>query len=207
MVACGADHTLALTEAPGGIYAWGSNARSQLGLGDTEARLVPTSIRKARFGGDEITMVAAGDDHSLAVALSGDVFSWGHNAQGNLGVNDTAARPMPERLAREHAFGSDGIVLVAGGAHHSLAVSAAGALFSFGHNSSGQLGTGDRCVPISSCVCVCARARVPISCVSLSLCLSVCLPVCLSVCLCVCLSGCVCVCVCVCVFWGHGDKR
>ena len=154
MVACGADHTIALTIAltdasgklhPGGsVYSWGSGTRAQLGLGDRESRLIPTRIQREHFGADEIILVAAGDDHSLAVARSGDLLSWGHNAEGTLGLEDTTAREVPARLPREQAFGGEKIVVAAGGAHHSLAVSASGKLFSWGNNTSGQLGTGDR---------------------------------------------------------------
>ena len=150
MVACGADHTIALTDASGqlnplgSVYSWGSGTRAQLGLGDRESRLIPTKIQREHLGADEIILVAAGDDHSLAVARSGDLLSWGHNAEGALGLDDTSAREVPARLPREQAFAGEKIVLAAGGAHHSLAVAASGKLFSWGNNTSGQLGTGDR---------------------------------------------------------------
>lgn len=42
-VACGFAHTLALTET-GHVYAWGLNAKGQLGTSDTRARGAPTVI-------------------------------------------------------------------------------------------------------------------------------------------------------------------
>ena len=92
MAACGADHTVVVT-ATGSVYTWGGNARGQLGLGDHDSRARPTAVH----GCDSAVMVAAGDDHTLAVGRKplSRVWSWGYGAQGALGLGDTGDVIVP----------------------------------------------------------------------------------------------------------------
>ena len=80
MVACGDHHTMVLT-TDGLLWTFGSGDHGRLGHGGTEDKLTPTLVN-ARFGGAEIVMVAAGENHSLAVTADGDVFTWGCGRDG-----------------------------------------------------------------------------------------------------------------------------
>ena len=92
MAACGADHTVVVT-ATGSVYTWGGNARGQLGLGDQDSRARPTAVH----GCDSAVMVAAGDDHTIAVGRKplSRMWSWGYGAQGALGLGDTGDVIVP----------------------------------------------------------------------------------------------------------------
>ena len=71
-------------------------------------------------------MLACGGDHILATREDGTLWSWGSNAQGQLGHGDSAPRTSPTRL---DAFGSRTEVLTAAaGGQHSLALVRGGGL-------------------------------------------------------------------------------
>ncbi|KAF1313604.1 Rcc1 domain containing protein, partial [Globisporangium splendens] len=85
-VACGAFHTLA-TDVNGHVYAWGSNARGQLGFlthaTATTTVEAPTLVTDLR--GTYMSSVACGEYHSLGLSSDGQVFSWGCNKYSKLG--------------------------------------------------------------------------------------------------------------------------
>ena len=137
MIACGADHSVATTSA-GRVWTWGGGGRSQLGLGDTQYRSVPTLLAPECFGSEYIVMVAAGDDHTLAVdRAEGDVWTWGYGGEGALGHNDCVDRAVPTLVRSDPAFCRAKVVLLAAGAHHSLAVAADGSIWTWGNGASG----------------------------------------------------------------------
>jgi alpha-tubulin suppressor-like RCC1 family protein len=143
-IAAGGAHSLALTES-GEVYVWGYNASGQLGLGDTEARLTPTKVE----GLPKVKAIAAGGawpiryvveaGHSLALTESGEVYAWGNNAFGQLGLGDTEDRLTPTKVE-----GLPKVKAVAAGYDHSLALTESGEVYAWGNNASGQLGLGDR---------------------------------------------------------------
>eukprot|EP01043_Picozoa_sp_COSAG02_P104430 COSAG02_NODE_40427_length_405_cov_2.944444_1_plen_83_part_10 len=83
-------------------------------------------------------MVAAGGDHSLVLTTAGAVFSFGYGNYGRLGHGDTANQLSPVQI---QSLGTDNAMVAAGG-YHSLVLTTAGAVFSFGRSYYGQLGHG-----------------------------------------------------------------
>jgi alpha-tubulin suppressor-like RCC1 family protein len=79
---CGNHHSIVVTNQST-VYAWGCNAKGQLGLGDLKLRSRP--VRVDRLWGIPIVNVAAGGEHSLAVTTNGMLFTWGSNSNGQLG--------------------------------------------------------------------------------------------------------------------------
>ncbi|XP_059183819.1 alsin isoform X2 [Centropristis striata] len=69
--------------------------------------------------------------------LQTEVWSWGHGEQGQLGHGDNLARLQPLCIK---SLNNKEVVRVAAGAHHSLALTSQSQVFSWGSNSSGQLG-------------------------------------------------------------------
>lgn len=94
-LSAGKEHTLLLT-ASGKVYAWGNSTR-KVGrgrLGDSTApadRYYPTAIPSERFENRKIVQIAAGDFHSLAVDETGQVWGWGDNSSGQLGMDGIPA--------------------------------------------------------------------------------------------------------------------
>jgi hypothetical protein len=125
----------------GTVLAWGLNGGGQVGDGTSMQRTAP--VQSAGLGpGSGVVGVAGGGSvgqgHTLAVRLDGTVLSWGTNGSGQLGNGTLSASLVPGPVA---GAGSD-IRSVAGGAAHSLALTAAGTVWSWGANGSGQLGDG-----------------------------------------------------------------
>lgn len=133
-ISAGASHSLALRD-DGTVFAWGLNNDGRLGLG-FDRGLVPVAQPVA--GLPRMKAVAAGGDHSLALAEDGRVFAWGLNDVGQLGLGDTVTRLSPVAVA-----GLSDVVAIAAGGAHALALQRDGRLFAWGLNASGQLGNGD----------------------------------------------------------------
>lgn len=71
----------------------------------------------------------------------GELFTWGQNTHGQLGVgSQTTTIPQPELVERLKGIP---LAQIAAGGAHSAAVSLSGAVYSWGKNDFGQLGLGD----------------------------------------------------------------
>jgi alpha-tubulin suppressor-like RCC1 family protein len=84
--------------------------------------------------------LAAGTFHCAALEDTGQVWVWGANSEGQLGVGDLAQRAQPARVIFLEGVN---VVRVATGAYHTLFLTDFGELFSTGLNANGQLGHGD----------------------------------------------------------------
>ena len=147
-VACGRQHSLVLC-VDGGVHSFGRGCVGQLGLGGTADELLPRRIMRAAPEGDEmghgamprVTLLSAGVFHSLAVTEGGALYSWGSGTNGRLGHGDTVMRLRPRRV---EALGDVDVVHASAGSGHSLAVSAGGALYTWGQGYNGRLGHGNQ---------------------------------------------------------------
>ena len=139
-------HSLAINSS-GQLYAWGRNANGQLGVGDTTNRNTPTRVGLA----SDWVYVACGGyqdyGHSLAINSSGELYAWGYNSSGQLGLGDTAYRLTPTRVgvASDWVSVSGGGCVIGGEPYfgYSLALNSSGELYTWGYNNRGQLGLGD----------------------------------------------------------------
>ena len=138
-VAAGASHTVCVTE-DGAVMSFGYNMNGQLGLGDTENRLVPTLLR-GELENKPVIQVTAGSVHTVFVTEDGLVFACGANFMEQLGLGDTEGRLVPTLITGQ--LQSRAVVYAAAGGRHTLCITADGSLFSWGGNDSGQLGVGD----------------------------------------------------------------
>lgn len=133
-VVAGHDHTLAIT-TKGKVYAWGVGGNGQLGLGDYQARMVPTAVT---LPGPAV-QVAAGWGHSLALLADGRVFTWGNNSSGQLGDGTTTMRNTPGAVP-----GVSTATFITCGYNHNLMAKSDQSIWMWGYNSHGQLGQGDK---------------------------------------------------------------
>ena len=133
-IASGGTHVVALTKS-GRVITWGGNRKGQLGDGQLTSSTVPLSPIQLRHR--PVVSVACGENHCLALTVGGNCYAWGDNAQGQLGLGDTSARLRPEQIK---ALKLTGAKRISAGRNHSLVVSRAGLLLTFGSNTSGQCG-------------------------------------------------------------------
>ncbi|MFC7483373.1 hypothetical protein ACFQX7_29835 [Luedemannella flava] len=77
----------------GARYCWGNNNHGRLGLGDTEQRNSPTPAGPA----DGVwSSIKGGSAHTCAINRAHELYCWGTNYDGELGVGDertAACRP------------------------------------------------------------------------------------------------------------------
>ena len=166
-ISAGYDHSLAL-RADGTVWAWGGNAKGQLGDGTTVDRPTPTQIPTL----SGIKGLSASQTYSLALKSDGTVWGWGDNANDQLSDAVPTVSLIPSKLNltnivaisagsyRALALDNDGVVwawgyssrtpmkaslplpaiAVAAGSNHSVALLSNGSVWTWGSNSSGQLG-------------------------------------------------------------------
>lgn len=126
----GRAHTLLLTLA-GRVYAAGRNEYGQLGDGCTSGSPTADPSPTVHVGlQSRIAQVACGQNHSLAVSNTGEVWSWGCDEGGQIitGAYDTRT-PVPASLG---APGSVRILQVVAGIYHSVLLSANGDVYLVG---------------------------------------------------------------------------
>ncbi|EKX53075.1 hypothetical protein GUITHDRAFT_56334, partial [Guillardia theta CCMP2712] len=89
--------------------------------------------------------VAAGSFHSLALTSQGNVYAWGWNNYGQLGMGSADMRPNIPYPSEVLFFASlnSKVIKLAAGFSHSAAVTSGGVLYTWGNNKYGQLGQGD----------------------------------------------------------------
>ena len=137
-VSAGETHSLALT-ADGSVWSWGGGAFGTLGHGDWQAQLLPKKVEA--FAGQRVVAVSAGNDHSLAIIADGTVWSWGWGNSGRLGHGDEQDQLLPKKI---EALAGQRVLAVSAGGAHSLALTADGAVRSWGYGFYGKLGHGDQ---------------------------------------------------------------
>lgn len=153
-----ASTTVGLTAA-GAAYAWGVNAFGQLGVGDVLPRSSPVAV----LGG--LTFAQLFVDHSASgtgvsvygLTAAGQLYAWGNNSFGQLGVGDIVPRSSPVLVLGGLTWKSISVSY-----RNVTGVTTAGVAYSWGANSfterianatTGQLGVGDS-LPRSSPVAV-----------------------------------------------------
>uniref|UniRef100_A0A669PYQ2 HECT-type E3 ubiquitin transferase n=1 Tax=Phasianus colchicus TaxID=9054 RepID=A0A669PYQ2_PHACC len=136
-VSCGEAHTLALNDK-GQVYAWGLAADGQLGLPGTEECIRVPRLKTIKI---QIVQVACGYYHSLALSKGSEVFSWGQNKYGQLGLGYEYKKQNSPHVIKS-LLGIPFAQIAAGGAH-SFVLTLSGAIFGWGRNKFGQLGLND----------------------------------------------------------------
>ncbi|MFZ1720086.1 MAG: hypothetical protein WAU28_01905 [Candidatus Moraniibacteriota bacterium] len=126
------------------LYVWGSGTNYQLGTNSTNdehtPRLIPTPA------GATWLSVAAGENHVLGIrsdgANNGTLWSWGSNAEGQLGKGSTGGNDVqtPQQIGSSTDW-----KFVSAGYRHSSALKTNGTnrdLHVWGNNNHGQVGDG-----------------------------------------------------------------
>src|SRR5207237_71391 len=141
-ISAGSEHSLAL-KPDGTVWAWGRNDWGELGDGSN----YPSGPSPVQVQGlANVTVVAGGGEHSLAIKSAGTAWGWGLDESGQLGSGQASQSciyfefPQPCEPLPVQVVGLSGVTAIAGGFEHSLAVTADGAAWAWGDDSAGQLG-------------------------------------------------------------------
>ncbi|XP_070265202.1 E3 ISG15--protein ligase HERC5-like isoform X1 [Myotis yumanensis] len=134
-ITCGDYHSLALSKG-GELFAWGQNLDGQLGLGRI-LDSTPTPQLVEHLSGVPLAQISAGKAHSMALSMSGNVYSWGRNDFGQLGLGHTDNEDCPSLI---EALDNQKVEFLACGGSHTALLTKDGLLFTFGAGKHGQLG-------------------------------------------------------------------
>ncbi|KAM3935649.1 RCC1 and BTB domain-containing protein 2 isoform 1-T1 [Leptodactylus fuscus] len=149
-VACGSHHSMVST-SDGEVYAWGYNNSGQVGSGSTANQPIPRRVTSC-LQNKIVVGIACGQMSSMAIVDNGEVYAWGYNGNGQLGLGSSGNQPTPCRIAALQGIRVEQIVC---GYAHTLALTDEGVLYAWGANSYGQLGTGNKSnqsYPVQVCV-------------------------------------------------------
>ncbi|KAK2834404.1 hypothetical protein Q7C36_015105 [Tachysurus vachellii] len=171
-LALGTEHAVLLT-ASGTVYTWGHGSHGQLGHGTLVSEDEPRAVEA--LWGVPMKSVAAGGWHSACISAGGDLYVWGWNESGQIGLPSKGLREErqsgEERIEQDKLKGrkkeNEGtadvfisiqafpalvdvseateIKKVSCGSRHTAAITSTGDLFTWGWGLYGQLGHGSRC--------------------------------------------------------------
>ncbi|XP_051740002.1 RCC1 domain-containing protein 1 [Ctenopharyngodon idella] len=164
-LALGTEHAVLLT-SDGTVYSWGSGSHGQLGHGGLTSQEEPQVVEA--LWGVPIRAVSAGSWHSASVSTGGDLYMWGWNESGQLGL---PSRGLEEEKRRAKSSGNTDqtvnkdetnqadvfisiqafpalvdvpdvseISRISCGSRHTAAVTGTGDLYTWGWGHYGQLG-------------------------------------------------------------------
>ncbi|SCW82000.1 Alpha-tubulin suppressor [Paenibacillus tianmuensis] len=122
-------------KADGTVWGWG------YGLNDKGEMVGYPSFAKSPVkipSLNKITKVVGGSNSfQLALRSDGTVWSWGNNAEGQLGDGTNIYKSTPTQVVGLHD-----VISISAGSHHSLALKSDGTVWTWGLNSGGELGDG-----------------------------------------------------------------
>ncbi len=135
MAVSGGDHHTMALKTDGTLWAWGANWGGQLGDSTMVDKHVPVQV-----GTDnQWVAVSTGGYHTMALKADSTLWAWGTNYDGQLG-NGTHAIYSSQNISVPQKIGTDRWIAVAAGNCHTVALKEDGTLWTWGCNSSGQLG-------------------------------------------------------------------
>ena len=129
----------------GAAYCWGLNAYGQLGDSTDVDRSAPVAVAR----GLVFVAVSTGGLHTCGLTSDGSAYCWGWNSNGQLGTGSSTGpetclkvggqpcSTVPVRVAGVLQF-----TAISVGYNHTCAVTSAGAVYCWGENGWGELGTG-----------------------------------------------------------------
>lgn len=152
-IVMGEEHACALLVS-GRIRCWGRNGDGQLGqgnltsIGRTESPVAAVALALGAAE-DSVVKVVAGDHHNCAITSRGELYCWGRNASGQLGIGSqwTVGDDETVESFQPVDFGGVAVRDVAAGAEHTCALLDTGEVSCWGRYADGQLGYGSCPVP------------------------------------------------------------
>jgi alpha-tubulin suppressor-like RCC1 family protein len=140
-VSAGINHSIGI-KTDGTIWTWGANGSGQLAQNDVVSRSNPIQIGS----NNNWDKASAGNSFTIAIRTDGTMFSWGTNSpSGQLGANLRPNEPLFPRAAIQRSspvqIGTrSDWTQVSSGAAHTIALRSDGTIWSWGLNTSRQLG-------------------------------------------------------------------
>ena len=136
-ISVGQRHACGVTTA-GDAYCWGLNWFGNLGVGSAggDGGLGRSTVPRAVVGALKFTRIAAGGEHTCALAASGKAYCWGlGHLTGTTGAASYVSSPVA--VAGDRTY-----VAISAGFSHTCALTVSGQIDCWGENFDGKLGNG-----------------------------------------------------------------
>jgi len=133
IIACANERSIVVTD-DNTIYSFGQGLMGELGLGYVTQVSFPEIITKIPTGLNWI-QVACGTEHTIALVDNGEIWAWGANEMGQLGLGHSKMVDRPTKVLSSEKF-----TQISCGASHSIALTAYGEIFTWGGSYMGQSG-------------------------------------------------------------------
>ncbi|KAI3839540.1 hypothetical protein MKW92_002973 [Papaver armeniacum] len=148
-VACGVWHSAAIVEvtvgssgsgnsSSGKLFTWGDGDKGRLGHGDKDSRLVPACV--ASLVDVSFSQVACGHNMTIALTSSGQVYTMGSTAYGQLG-NPEADGKLPTCV--QGKLNNTFVEEISCGSYHVAVLTSKTEVYTWGKGANGRLGHGD----------------------------------------------------------------
>ena len=138
-------NTVTITPVPGGygetnilIEAVGNDLTG----GVSEYGMIHVTVLQDDAGKVAAPQIASGDNFTLALKSDGTVWAWGRNNYGQLGNGEATDRTVPVQVMTGEGQALTDVIAVAAGGSFGMALKTDGTVWTWGANTSGQLGNG-----------------------------------------------------------------
>lgn len=135
-------HHSAVVSSAGELLTFGMNDCGQLGLDHTQHQHTPQLVDA--LSSQVIVKVACGLYHTVVVTAGGEVYSFGKNDYGQLGLGHARSVKVPTLVKVAIGESDEKVVDVSCGYYHTVVVTERGKLITWGRNDYGQLGIGSK---------------------------------------------------------------
>lgn len=146
-ISTGTYHTLAI-DNHGIAWSWGYGGQGALGINSLSDKCTPVAV----YGNHTFCKIMANSWwHSAAIDNHGQLWTWGDNSYGQLGINDNtvAIKCTPIAVLGDHTFCS-----ISSGNYHILAIDNHNNAWGWGYNYIGSVGDNtnlDKSIPVAVC--------------------------------------------------------
>ena len=124
-------------------YCWGDNSNGKLGNNSTVGSLVPVAVDTSGvLSGKSIKSIAAGPNHTCAIASDNQVYCWGPNDWGQLGNSTTTRSLVPVAVNTSGVLSGKSIKSIAVGWNFTCAIASDNQAYCWGWGNRGELGNG-----------------------------------------------------------------
>jgi alpha-tubulin suppressor-like RCC1 family protein len=127
----------------GRVWTWGYEWHGVLGrklsiIDPITDQSTPKPVEVSNGNLRNVTDIATGEAHVLALKDDGTVWTWGNNNYGQLGDGTTSDNGAPKQVS-----GLNNVKSIAAGLFYSVALKNDGTVWTWGYNRYGQLGDGE----------------------------------------------------------------
>lgn len=124
-------------DTEGNIWSWGTNQYGQLGMGYYNWDAITTYIATKKTTDGKYVSVKAGQYTSFAIDNAGELYAWGDNSIGLLGLPTSSIHNSPDKLTFSYDVNS-----VSPGNNFNVLLGNNGRLYTWGKDNNGQLADG-----------------------------------------------------------------